>query len=234
MAKAMKDELGRRIKHDYEDAYRIFLPRRSYVVIRVDGKNFHTYTQDLPRPYHRPLADAMDAAAMVLTKEMIGCQFAYGQSDEYSFLLTDFSTPRSKMWFDGNIQKMASVSSSLFASAFARNFPSPQLAAFDARVFTIPDRADVSQYFVWRQLDASANSLNMLASSLYTHDELQGKSESEKHDLIHAAGRNWNDEPSDFKRGRMIRRSDSGWIVDLEIPIFHRDRYFLDNTIPVR
>ena len=86
----MKDDLGRRLKQDYEDALRINLPRRSYVVIRIDGKGFHKFTAGLERPYCRRLADALDAAALHLCHEMIGCRFAYGQSDEYSFLLTDF------------------------------------------------------------------------------------------------------------------------------------------------
>ena len=86
----MKDHLGRRMKRDFEDALRICLPRRAWYVIRIDGRGFHKFTEDLGRPYSRPLADALDQAALFLCKEMIGCRFAYGQSDEYSFLLTDF------------------------------------------------------------------------------------------------------------------------------------------------
>ncbi|HVW83071.1 MAG TPA: tRNA(His) guanylyltransferase Thg1 family protein, partial [Bryobacteraceae bacterium] len=78
----MKDDLGRRMKRDYEDAFRLFLPRRAYVVIRIDGRGFHKFTAGLERPYSRRLADALDRAALFLCQEMIGCRFAYGQSDE--------------------------------------------------------------------------------------------------------------------------------------------------------
>ena len=178
----MQDDLGRRMKHDYENALRLYLPRRASIIVRVDGRAFHVFTREMERPYCRALADALDAAAAVLCAEMTGCRFAFGQSDEYSFLLSD------AVWFDGNVQKIASVAASIFTAAFARAFVSDRMATFDARVFLIPQRAEVAEYFVWRQLDASANSLNMLASAHYSHEELLGRSTAEKHDLLHVKG----------------------------------------------
>ena len=231
----MKDDLGRRMKRDYEDALRLFLPRRTYVVIRIDGRRFHKYTEGLERPYCRALADALDEAALYLCQEMIGCRFAYGQSDEYSFLLTDFEREDSALWFDGNVQKIVSVSASMFTAAFNRAVSpvsSKRLAAFDSRVMVISQRAEVERYFLWRQLDASANSLNMLASAHYSHGELDGKSNAEKHDLLHAKGVNWAKQTPDFKRGRAVRRTADGWTIDLEIPVFNRDRSYLQTSIP--
>jgi len=229
---SMKDDLGRRLKRDYEDALRLFLPRRTYVVIRIDGRAFHKFTEGLERPYCRALADALDQAALCLCQEMIGCRFAYGQSDEYSFLLTDFEREDSALWFDGNVQKIVSVSASIFTAAFSGAVQSSKLAAFDSRVMVISQRAEVERYFLWRQLDASANSLNMLASAHYRHHELEGKSTAEKHELLHAKGVNWATQSADFKRGRAIRRTNAGWTIDLEIPIFNRDRAYLDALIP--
>jgi tRNA(His) 5'-end guanylyltransferase len=228
----MKDDLGRRIKRDYEDAYRLMLPRRTYTIIRIDGRGFHQFTRGLERPYCRPLADALDQAALHLCEEMIGCRFAYGQSDEYSFLLTDFEAEDSVLWFDGNVQKMVSVSASLFAAVFAKHFPSERVGAFDSRVMVIAQREEVARYFLWRQLDASANSLNMLASAYYTHAELAGRSVEEKHELLHQKGINWAKEAADFKRGRLIHRCKGVWIVDRDIPIFNRVPEYLDRLIP--
>ena len=167
---------------------------------------------------------------MALASEMSGCRLGFGQSDEYSFLLTDFSTEHEKMWFDGNVQKIVSVASSIFTAHFTQAFAP---ATFDARVMVIPRRADVEQYFIWRQLDATANSLNMLASAHYTHDELLGRSTAEKHDLLHAKGINWSHAETSFKRGRVIRPAiASGWEVDVEPPIFTRDRDYLLQLIP--
>lgn len=230
----MKDDLGRRFKSDYEDALRLSVPRRSYVVLRIDGRGFHTFTKNLERPYCRPLADALDRAAIGLCHEMIGCRFAFGQSDEYSFLLTDFETPNAPLWFDGNVQKIVSVSASLFTGFFNQAFSAPKPAAFDSRVLVISQRSEVENYFLWRQLDASANSLNMLASAHYSHAELVGKTTDEKHELLFAKGINWAKQPADFKRGRIVRRAAKGtsWETDLTIPVFNRDRSYLDNLIP--
>lgn len=226
----MKDELGDRIKRYYEDALRVQLPRQTHVVLRIDGRSFHQFTRDLERPYCRPLADALDTAALVLCREMTGCRFAYGQSDEYSFLLSDLDTEKSPLWFDGNLQKLVSVGASVFTAAFARAYASEKLASFDCRALVIAQASEVEKYFVWRQLDATANSLNMLASAHYTHAELLGKSEAEKHDLLHAKGLNWAKETADFKRGRAVRRNAAGdWAVDREIPIFQRDMSYLRN-----
>lgn len=254
------EQLGDRIKRDFEDALRIRLPRRTNVVIRIDGKGFHTFTKKLPRPYYQPLADAMDAAALELCREITGCCFAYGQSDEYSFLVTDTATKHSRLWFDGNLQKITSVSASIFTGAFANAFfalPSgadgelapvmhriegqadspgrvrtPGRAAFDARVLLIPQVEDVVDYFRWRQLDAEANSLNMLASAHYSHAELLGKSTQEKHELLHAKGVNWAKMPTDFKRGRAVTRIQGHWQIDRNVPIFSRQPGYLKSTLP--
>ena len=229
----MKDDLGRRMKRDYEDALRLYLPRRTYVVIRIDGRGFHKFTADLERPWSQRLAAALDQAALYLCQEMIGCRFAYGQSDEYSFLLTDFERDDAALWFDGNVQKMVSVSASLFTAAFSKAFESEKIAAFDSRLMVISQRAEVAGYFLWRQLDASANSLNMLASAHFSHEELLEKSTAEKHDMLHSKGVNWAKQAADFKRGRVVRRTEEGgWRIDAEIPVFNRQPSYLDTLIP--
>jgi tRNA(His) 5'-end guanylyltransferase len=232
----MKDELGQRMKADYEDALRLYVPRRTHVVIRIDGRAFHRFTNKLERPYCRRLADALDSAAVELAAQMIGCRFAYGQSDEYSFVLTDTEPADAALWFDGNVQKIVSVSASVFTGAFNRAFSQlpdaesggEQPAAFDSRILVIAQRSEVEKYLLWRQLDASANSLNMLASAYFPHKDLMGRSTAEKHEMLHGIGINWAKQPSDFKRGRtVVRETGGGWRVDREIPVFNREPGYL-------
>lgn len=264
------DPIGSRMKEKYEAPCRLFVPQRTYLIVRVDGRSFHTYTRTSERPYDRLIAEAMDAGAMALCAEMMGCRFAYGQSDEYSFLATDFETLQTEAWFKGNIQKIASIAASIFTGAFnfARMGQAMELgmkldgpeargwmgASFDARVFVIPSRSEVENYFIWRQQDASRNSLNMLASFHYSHQELLGATASERHELLHQRGVNWNDCPTDQKRGRVVvkrertrlvsyvhKRSqerveetvaESYWALDSDIPVFTQNRQYLGGLIP--
>lgn len=59
----MNDSLGDRMKANYEDRERRFLTRRTYTIIRIDGKAFHTYTKGLKRPFDEDLMMAMDSTA---------------------------------------------------------------------------------------------------------------------------------------------------------------------------
>jgi tRNA(His) guanylyltransferase len=215
----MQDDLGNRMKLQYENRTRYFLPRRTYTIIRLDGKAFHTFTRGMRRPYDVGLIDMMNATTLTLCKEIQGVQLAYTQSDEISLLLTDFDKITTDAWFDGNIQKMVSVAASIATAKFNQLFlkskigpnlkemeefifNSTPLAFFDARIFTIPDPIEVENYFIWRQKDAVRNSIAMTAQSLYSHSELNGKSSSEQQEMIHAKGKNWNDMIDGFKRGR--------------------------------
>lgn len=114
----MKDELGTRMKEYYENRTRIFLPRRTYTIIRIDGKAFHSYTKGLTRPFDNGFVEDMDDTAIFLCEQIQGAKFAFVQSDEISILLTDFDKIGTNAWFDGNIQKICSVSASLATSKF--------------------------------------------------------------------------------------------------------------------
>ena len=228
----MIDELGTRMKSQYEDRTRYAVPRRTYTIIRLDGKAFHTYTRGLLKPFDHDLITDMSDAIIAMMPEIQGAQFAYQQSDEISILLTDFALPTTSAWFDGNIQKIASVSASIMTAQFNlmryrrgfelskyrfKNDPecvgraklASNLAFFDSRVFTIPDRIEVMNYFIWRNQDCARNSVSMLAQSMYLDKELHGKSTSEKIQMTkdYSQGEQaWGSLNQDLKFGRLIRR----------------------------
>ncbi len=210
----VKDSLGDRMKADYERRTRFLLPRRTYTLIRVDGKAFHSYTRGCRRPYDSELMEDMDAAALALCENITGAQMAFVQSDEISILLTDFAAMQTEAWFDGNVQKLTSVSASVATAHFnqarirraADRETTP--AYFDSRAFTIPDPAEVENYFVWRQQDTARNSISMTAQAYFPHNQLQGKSSDETQEMLWQEKQiNWNDMPGGFKRGRCIVRN---------------------------
>jgi len=232
----MKDQLGARMKEQYEDRTRYFLPRRTYTIIRIDGKAFHTLTrvQKCEKPFDEKLMMAMAEAGKYVCSEVQGAQFGYIQSDECSILLTDFSKESSESWFNSNLQKMCSVSASLFTAKFNKIYEPEILAMFDSRIFTIPDPVEVENYFVWRQKDAERNSIISVAQSHYSHKELQGKSCSQMQDMIHEKGDNWNNYKIREKRGLLIEKglADGFWSINLECPIFTKNPEFFETHIP--
>lgn len=246
----MKDALGDRMKGNYEDRTRIFLPRRTYTIIRIDGKAFHTYTKGLVRPFDDGLINDMDSTAAYLCKNIMGAKFAFVQSDEISILITDFEDINSQAWFDNNLQKMSSVSASMATRMFnterMRRFLNKELgevmkwAEFDSRVFQIPQKVEVENYFIWRQQDTTRNSIQSVSQSLYSDKELHGMSTDMQQEMIFQKGINWNDYAPKYKRGRIILKETyegensamrTRWI-STETPIFTQDREFLNSKIP--
>lgn len=203
-ASKSKDSLGDRMKK-YENVFRFYLPSRSYVILRLDGAHFHTYTKGCKKPFDDKLMSDMDQTAMILCKEIQNAKFAYVQSDEISILLSDRKEINTSAWFDNNIQKIVSVSASLATANFNQLRPG-KLACFDARTFIVPDLTEVANYFKWRSDDCSKNSLQMYARSLYSAKDLHKIGFEGLHNLIHAKGKNWNDLDNKYKRGRLIVR----------------------------
>lgn len=230
------DSIGDRMKRQYEDRTRYLLPRRTYTILRLDGVGFHRYTAGLDRPFDCLLMKAMDETALTLCAEIQGAQCAFVQSDEISILLTDFATINTDAWFDGNIQKIVSVSAAKATYRFclyrACQVGGAHRGLFDCRAFTIPDRTEVENYFIWRQQDATRNSIASVAQSLYSHKELYGKNVNEQQEMIYAKGQNWNDYAGGAKRGRFVRKSALRWQIEAP-PIFTQDRAYLSAHIPV-
>lgn len=223
----MKDDLGDRIK-DYENITRYSLPRRTYTILRLDGKAFHTYTKGLKKPFDSELSRDITSSVSLLLKEMSGAKFAYCQSDEISILMTDVENISSQVWFNGNIQKIASVSSSILTAQFnarrvirqvvqynSSETEKIKLANFDCRVFSIPDRIEVMNYFRWRNQDCRRNSISMVAYSLFSHKSLQGKSSKDKISMIEEKiGKPYSEAYSDSEKyGTLVFRDliKEGW-----------------------
>lgn len=233
----MKDSLGDRMKDQYEDRTRYMLPRRTFTVLRADGKAFHTFTRRCEKPYDTRFVEAMDAAALALCREAQGACFGYVQSDEISVVLTDFATITTEAWFDGNLQKIVSVAASVVTAAFNYQYSDGcsdrSSAHFDCRAFTIPDPVEVENYLIWRQQDAVRNSIQGLAQSKFSQKQLHGVSTSQAQEMLFQQhGINWNDTPTEQKRGRAaVYTNDDGWFVDREIPSFTQGRDYLKARI---
>lgn len=260
MSNNTKDPLGQRIKQNYELRNRHYLTRRMPVILRLDIRAAHFYCKPLKDRFNSNFMKVMNLTAIKLCEEIQGAQFAYLESDEISILLHDYKKLTSDAWFDYNQSKIESISAAIASVEFTKNSwliwseynknrlePKPYYslvyddikpAYFDSRAFNAPE-AEICNIFLWRQLDATRNSINSLAQSLYSHKELQGKSCNEMQEMCFQKGHNWNDLPTSWKRGRCVVKTTyefgdttrSKWVVDEEIPEFSKNRQYIEKYL---
>lgn len=193
---------------EYEAVFSYKLPRRSYAIIRIDGRAFHTWTKHFQKPYSLSIHQCFLETVARLFKEVGNLKIAYQQSDEISLLLTDFYSINTQAWFDNKLSKLVSVSASLTTAYFneavqtnllTKDIPS---ATFDARAFIVPDSSEVFNYFLWRFRDTVKNSISSLGQAHFSQKQLHGlKSAEIQEKLFQEKGINWADQPESFKNG---------------------------------
>jgi len=249
-----RNDLGNRMK-GYEYIPRNFLSKKIPVIIRVDGKAFHTFTKGMRKPFDELLISTMQDTAKYLCENIQGAKIAYTQSDEITLLLTDFESINTQGWFDYNVQKMASVSASMATLAFNKAFRANinmskayeyinkvDNALFDSRVFSIP-KEEVCNCFIWRQQDATRNSIQMAGQANFSFKELKNKScDMIQEILFTQKGINWNNYDTYLKRGSCIIKEKyfvgenmdverSRWVVDKNIPLFTEEREYIEKYL---
>lgn len=212
-----------------------------------------------------------------LCENIQGCVLGYTQSDEITLVLVDYQSRDTSAWFDNNIQKMASISASMATISFYHNFRNNMIhwvdnnvgdivdgdadkfkysktivdktnayAMFDSRVFNIP-KEEVVNCLIWRQQDATRNSIQSVGQAYFSHKELHKKNCSNIQDMLMLdKGINWNDYPTTLKRGscciKVPVKINEGteqetirnkWIIDNEIPIFTQDKEYVNKLVMI-
>lgn len=206
----MKDPIGDRMKSNYETITKTRLVRRMPVIIRIDGKAFHTYTKGFEKPFDTKIVGAMQVATNYLCNNVQGCVLGYTQSDEISLLLIDYKKFDTSAWFDNEIQKIVSIAASMATMKFNQMIEEKPCAIFDARAFNIP-KEEVCNYFVWRQRDGIRNAINSMAQSKFPHKQLQGKSTKEVEEMLYEVGYDYNNLDEDLRIGQSYIKFDEGW-----------------------
>lgn len=213
------DSLGDRMKNNYENRARHYLTRRSPVIVRVDGRAFHKLTATMTKPFDPWFIKSMQHAALEVAREMQGFKLGYVQSDEASFLITDYDELETGAWFDYNKAKVETITASTMTGYFNKCMPALyRPAVFDARAFNIPI-AEIENYFLWRAKDWERNSLQMYAGAFFSHKELHGQGRADKHEMLHKIGKNWATDVSDQERnGTFLVREGDGINLRHDVP----------------
>ena len=281
----INDDLGKRMKEYYEQISKTKLMRRCPVVLKIDGRAFHTFCRSFNKPFDDILVKTMQDTMKYLCENIEGCVLGYTQSDEISLLLIDYKKLDTAAWFDYEVQKLCSISASMATLAFNKFFydnvefnfqeewakinekitnkeisseeAEPMFdkledeyydkyyskcnkAMFDSRCFNIP-KEEVTNYFYWRQLDATRNSIQMVGQANFSHKELQNKSCNDiQNMLLTEKDINWNDLITYKKRGSCCVKKEfvqdditqTKWVVDKNIPIFKgEDRCYINDLV---
>jgi len=200
------------------------------LLARLDGRAFHTFTRDLRRPYEPGMSTAMIETTRYLVHEMTAL-IGYTQSDEITLAWYEPSQSLSDYAFDGRFQRFASVlagmASARFCQLVVEHLPAKvrETPHFDCRVWQVPALQDAADVFVWREDDATKNSITMAAGALLG-PRARRQALGHKQDMLWQKGVNWNDFPSFFKRGTYLqRRTFDRGLTDEErarIPEAHR------------
>lgn len=209
-----QDVLGDRMKlYEGREAQRRALPRLP-VVVRVDGKGFSRWTRGLKTPFDERLEEARRHVTRRLIEEL-GAVIGYHQSDEISMVFYA-EDPKSALYADGRFQKIVSHSASIATAEWNAIIPSlipekaGKLAFFDSRAWEVPSMEEAANVLLWREWDATKNSLQMAARSVYSHKECFGKNGADLQEMLHQKGINWNDYPVWAKRGTYMGRRSYG------------------------
>jgi tRNA(His) 5'-end guanylyltransferase len=255
----INDALGDRMK-EYESRNQYFLQRRTPVIIRVDGKAFHTFTRGFQKPFDEVLGNAMVRTMEYLCQNISGCIFGYVQSDEITLILQDYRKLNTDAWFGYRTDKICSIAASMATMAFNKYFYLEALKWYDKTIAenifqeqesvklmkTYQNAAEKGAMFdarcfnipkeevcncvYWRQLDATRNSIQMVGQANFSHNELQGKSCNEIQDMLH--------EQRDINWNDFPTRWKRGvaWTktngIDYEMPILKgEDRKYVDNEV---
>lgn len=177
------------------------------VIARLDGRAFHTLLRNADKPFDEKVVEAMQVTAKTLL-DHFSASIAYTQSDEITLVWDPLDI------FDGKIQKLVSTSASMAGVVFYKKLvesgPNRHdgdiIPTFDCRVWQVPDLEIAAENILWREIDATKNSISMLASAHFHHNKLIGISTKERLVMLEAKGIIWGELPSHLKRGSYFRK----------------------------
>lgn len=210
----------------------------TWIVVRIDGQAFTHFckTHQLEKPNDIHCINTMNAAARQTCLKFTNIVLAYGQSDEYSFVIS----PESQ-FFNRRLQKIVSTVGSFFTSAFVMSWSFEKRLqyppSFDCRAVCYPSFEILLDYLRWRQADCHINNLYNTAfwglvhkgsSEKEAHERLKGTTSAVKNQLLFDLGVNYNNEPEIFKKGSVMVKPR---FEIMNVDIFHKEFYVTHEII---
>lgn len=181
------------------------------LMARIDGRCFSKFTKGLDKPYDLQMSTAMYVTARNVAKET-HATCAYVQSDEITLLYSK-DREEQQLFFGGKLFKLTSVLASLATAYFTRqvlkrlgNEYFNKIPTFDCRVWNVPNRTEAANSFLWREQDATKNSIQGAGRYYFSNKRLHQKNTKKIKEMLLEVGVIWEDYPNFFKRGSFIQR----------------------------
>lgn len=192
------------------------LMQRSWVVARLDGRAFSKFTADMNKPFDSFFTDAMIATTKLLNNKY-HCTCAFTQSDEITLVFDYTEFAQGDMLFAGRKQKIASVLAGTASAKFIQSLMTllpykvkmdldADVPEFDCRVYCVPSIEEVANTILWRQQDGIRNSIQMLARSKFSHNELQGVDSLQMRKMLVDVETPWEAVDGKFRFGTFFGR----------------------------
>lgn len=190
----------------YERQYEQRVPREEYLMVRLDGRCFSSFTRRLNKPYDHDFGNAMAATVEDLCRNFHP-NGAYTQSDEITlFWAPHFSDDQAlEHPFDGRVVKLASVLAGFTSARFCHHMKVSE-CHFDARVFGVASAMEVHNNLLWRQRDCARNSVSSLAQCHFSAKQLHGKHRGDQLAMLREAGVDYDGYPIQFRLGALLKR----------------------------
>lgn len=237
----------------YRDLTDYRLMPNSYVIAMIDGRGFSgKIKKRFKLPFDDTFINIMNEIGKFVAKEVQGCKFAFVQSDEISFILTDFDTPETDAFFGYRLCKMQSIIAGLATAKFnqliykmlcetpcstsdLQQIIDDQPAYhFDCKCWTVPNHNDACAWILYRQIDCIRNSKQQATQTYLSHKTLVNKSTDEQVELLKAEkGIDWNTEYDDGKKyGRFIYKVEKTLYTPEHEP-YTRNTFEVHNGCPL-
>ena len=196
------DPEGDRLK-SFEAVTDLTLDPQLPIIIRLDGRAFHTWTTCVERPFDPRLNGLMDQTMLSLASA-VGARYCYTQSDEIT--LVCLAEGKSQPIFGGRVLKICSLIASLASAKFNQSLAewditSNRLATFDCRAFNVPDKKTAAEVVMWRETDAIRNSTLGRGQEFLSPKQLHGMGTRAVREWLKNNHHAWGELPPERKFG---------------------------------
>ncbi|KAJ3534522.1 hypothetical protein NMY22_g6887 [Coprinellus aureogranulatus] len=201
----------------------------TFMLFRLDGHSFHRFSDvhEFQKPNDLRALQLMDHAARSVMEEYHDIVLAFGESDEYSFLLK-----KSTSLYNRRCSKIVSTLTSYFTSSYVLNwpkyFPDKPLQyppSFDGRIVPYPTEKHIRDYFAWRQADTHINNLYNTTfwalvqqggqTTTEAHATLRGTFSKDKHEILFSRFNiNYNQLDARYRKGSVLVREEDAPAIE--------------------